>query len=143
MLRIRSQLVGRRGLDDLARVHDRDAVRELEQQREVVRDEEDRAAEVALQVLDLLEDLALHDDVERRRRLVHDQQLGAERESHRNDHALTHPTGELMGKGADAARIDADDVEQLLCTFERHALRHVLVGAHHVDETGRRHASRD
>jgi hypothetical protein len=28
------------GLDDLARVHDRDPVRELEQQREVVRDED-------------------------------------------------------------------------------------------------------
>ena len=37
--------LGRRGLDDLARVHDRDPVRELEQERQVVRDEEHREAE--------------------------------------------------------------------------------------------------
>ena len=38
----------RRLLDDLAGVHDRDAVRDLDQQREVVRDEEDGEAELAL-----------------------------------------------------------------------------------------------
>ena len=46
----REQRVGRRGLDDLAGVHDRDPVGELDQQRQVVRDEEHREAELALQV---------------------------------------------------------------------------------------------
>src|SRR5262249_33791212 len=42
------QLDGARGLDDLSRVHDRDAVCELEQERDVVGDEEDGEAEVLL-----------------------------------------------------------------------------------------------
>ena len=54
MLRVRSDPLGRRGLDELAGVHDRDPVRELEQQRHVVCDEEDGEAEVALQRFDLL-----------------------------------------------------------------------------------------
>ena len=54
--------------------------------------------------LDLLQDLALHDDVERGRRLVHDHELGLERERHRDDHALAHPARELVRVGADAAR---------------------------------------
>src|SRR5207237_10640801 len=78
VLRARREALRRRGLDELARVHDRDPVRHLEQQREVVRDEEDREAELPLEVLDLLEDLALDDDVERRRGLVEDDELGLE-----------------------------------------------------------------
>ena len=72
--------VGAADLDHLARVHDRDAVRDLEQQREVVGDEEDREVRArSLQRDDLREDLALDDDVERCRRLVHDHDLGLER----------------------------------------------------------------
>src|SRR5213080_2210289 len=69
VLWVRGEAQSRRGLDDLPRVHDRDPVRELEQQREVVRDEEHREAEVALEGFDLLQDLALYHDVERGRRL--------------------------------------------------------------------------
>ena len=43
--RVPEEHVGGRGLDDLARVHDRDAVAELDEQREVVRDEQHREAE--------------------------------------------------------------------------------------------------
>ena len=48
MQRRGEQLAGGRLLDDLARVHDRDPVRELEQQREVMRDEQHREPELAL-----------------------------------------------------------------------------------------------
>ena len=101
-----------RGLDDLARVHDRDPVAELDHQREVVRDEQDREADLRLELLDLRQDLALHDDVERGRRLVHDHQLGAKRERHRDDDALPHPARELVRVGAEPVRVDADEVEQ-------------------------------
>src|SRR5438067_10930044 len=50
--------------DDLARVHDRDAMRDLEEEREIVGDEENGELELALQIADLLQDLALDDDVE-------------------------------------------------------------------------------
>ena len=90
-------------LDDLARVHDRDAVRELEEQRQVVRDEQHREAELGLQLADLLQDLALDDDVERGRRLVHDHELGPERERHRDHHALPHAAGQLVRVRAERA----------------------------------------
>src|SRR5438876_9657764 len=61
MLWVLLELHARRALDDLAGIHDRDPVRELDQEREVVRDEENGEAEIALQILHLLEDLALHD----------------------------------------------------------------------------------
>src|SRR6266550_9267486 len=51
-------------LDDPARVHDEDTIGDVGDNAEVVRDQDDRGAEVALQVLDQLEDLSLnrHDE---------------------------------------------------------------------------------
>ena len=125
---------GGRALDDLARVHDRDPVGELEQQRDVVRDEEDGEPEVPLQRLDLLHDLSLHDDVERRGRLVEHDQLRVERERDRDDHALPHPARELVRVRAYPAAVDADELEQLLGLRERTRLVDALVRAHCVDE---------
>ena len=59
--------------------HDDDAVGHLGDDAHVVGDEDDRRAELALQVADQLEDLRLHGDVERGRRLVGDQHLRAAR----------------------------------------------------------------
>ena len=78
-----------------------------------MRDEQHGEVELALADPDLLQDLALHDDVERGRRLVHDHELGMEREGHRDDHALPHAAGELVRVGADAALVDPDEIEQL------------------------------
>ena len=64
-----------RVLDDPAGVHDRDLVGDLGDDAEVVGDDHDRGVELALQALDQLEDLRLDRHVERRRRLVGDQQL--------------------------------------------------------------------
>ena len=83
-------------LDQPAVEHDADAVGELGHQREVVGDEQDGEAEPRLEVEHLLQDLALHDDVERGRRLVHDDQLRIERQRDGEDHALAHAAGELM-----------------------------------------------
>ena len=84
-------------LDEPAGVHDRHPVRELEQEREVVGDEQDGEAEALLQLDDLREDLALDDDVERRRRLVHDHDLGVGGERHGDHDPLAHPAGQLVG----------------------------------------------
>ena len=84
------QPVGRGQLGNLTRVHDGDACRELHQQREVVGDEQNGEAELVLQVLDLLQDVALHHHVERCRRLVHDHELGVEGHGHGDDGALAH-----------------------------------------------------
>ena len=62
-----------------------------------------------------LEDLGLDRDVEGRRRLVGDHQLGLERERHGDHHALAHPAGELVREVVEARlRLrDADHLQQL------------------------------
>ena len=94
--RRREQLVGRGLLDDLAEVHDRDAVAEELDGREVVRDEEAGEAEVALEVAQQVEDRRLHRDVERRDGLVGDQQRRLHGEGAREADALALPAGELV-----------------------------------------------
>ena len=60
---------------DLAEVHHHHAVGDVADDVEVVGDEDVGEAELALQVLEQVEDLRLHRDVERRDRLVADDQL--------------------------------------------------------------------
>ena len=63
-------------LRDLARVHHRQPVREMADQRHVVGHEDRGEADLLLQLLDLEHQRALRDDVERRRGLVHDDEVG-------------------------------------------------------------------
>ena len=91
-------------LGDPAGVHDGDLVGRLRDDAEVVRDEDDGGAVLALELADQVEDLRLDGDVERRRRLVGDQDLGLEDERHRDHHALAHPAGELVRVARRAAR---------------------------------------
>ena len=80
-----------------------------------MRDEDDADVEVALHRLDQLDDLRLHRDVERRRRLVGDQHVGVVHERHRDHGALAHAARELVRVVArPLLRVrDADAVEQL------------------------------
>ena len=89
-------LCDRPGLDRLARVHHRDAVAGFQHQAEVVADEEHRRAEVAPEVLDQIDDPGLHGDVERRRRLVEDQERRPRHQRHGDDDALLLSAGELV-----------------------------------------------
>jgi len=69
-------LGGRADLEQLAGVHHRDPVRQLEQQGQVVGDEDDGEAELLLELHDLGQDVALHHHVECRGRLIHNHDLG-------------------------------------------------------------------
>ena len=62
-----------------APAHDRDAVGNVLDHREVVADEEIGEAECLPEVAEQVQDLRLHRDVERRGRLVEDQQVGLQR----------------------------------------------------------------
>ena len=84
------------GLDHLAGVHHQQLVGEVADQRHVVGDEDDREAELLLQFLDLHHQRPLGDDVQRRRRLVHDDQVGREQQRHRDHRALPHAAAELV-----------------------------------------------
>src|SRR3954447_25773982 len=76
MLRCGEYLLPWRHLDDLAEIHHGNAVRHVLDDREIVADEEQRETELALQILQQVDDLRLDRDVERRDRLVADDQFG-------------------------------------------------------------------
>ena len=63
-------------LDDAAGIHHLHAIGDLGHHAHVVGDQHDGGAEIAPQLLDELEDLRLHGDVERRRGLVGDEERG-------------------------------------------------------------------
>ena len=92
---------------------------------EVVRDQQQRHAALGHQVGDQVEDLALDRHVERRRRLVGDQQVGPAGERHRDRDALALAAGELVRIGVDAPRRvgQADTVEQRDGLLARHRTR--------------------
>ncbi len=96
MLGLAEDLLDRSLFDDLALVHDADAVGDLAHDAEVMGDEQHRHAEPGLQVLQQLQDLRLHRDIERGGRLVGDQQFGFVGERHRDHDALALSAGQLM-----------------------------------------------
>jgi D-alanyl-D-alanine carboxypeptidase (penicillin-binding protein 5/6) len=63
-------------LDDPPEVHHRDAVADVLDDREVVRDEQISEAELGLEVLQQIEDLRLNGHIERRNGFVADEQIG-------------------------------------------------------------------
>src|SRR5215217_6279173 len=96
-LRVVEEITDRSPLDDPAGIHHGDVVCRLGHHAEVVGDQDDRRAELALQRLEQVDDLRLDRDVERCGRLVRDDQLRVVDQRHRDHHALTHAAGELMG----------------------------------------------
>ena len=91
-------------LDDLAGVHDDDVVRGLGDDAHVVRDDDHRHVVRLAQVLEEVEDLGLDGHVERRRRLVGDQQLRVAGERDRDHHPLAHPAREPVRVVVEPAR---------------------------------------
>ena len=85
-----------RGLDDLARVHHRHAIAHAGHDAEVVADEDHRDVRLALHVLQQRQVLRLDGRVQRRRRLVGDDQLGHARDRDAADDALAHAAAHLV-----------------------------------------------
>ena len=75
------------------------------------------------QVLEQVEHRRLHRDVERRDRLVGDEELGLERERARDADALALAARELPRVGVERARAQADELEQLRGSARRRSLR--------------------
>ena len=135
------QQLGRGRLDDPPGVHHRDVVGHLGDHAEVVGDDHDRHPELALQAFEQREDLRLHGHVERRRRLVGDQQLRLVGERHRDHRALAHAAGELVRVLVDAPRAGRGCPTSPSSSTARSracALETSLVGAHRLDQLRRR-----
>ena len=81
---------------------------------EVVRDEDVGEPELVLEILEEVQDLRLDRDVERRDRLVADDQLRVDRECARDADALPLAAGELVREPVVVLGVEADDLEQLL-----------------------------
>ena len=93
MFRRGEDLLHRPLLDDLAAVHDADHVRDAAHDAEIVGDEQQAHAEPAANLREQRQDLRLHGDVERRGRLIRDQQIGLVGERHRDHDALALAAG--------------------------------------------------
>jgi hypothetical protein len=104
-------LVG--GLDQLAQVHHRHPVADVLDHRQVVGDEQVRQPEAPLQVLQQVDHLRLDRDVERRDRLVADDQLRIDRQRARDADALALAARELVRVARACSGDRPDHLEQL------------------------------
>ena len=89
-------------LDDAPVIHHLHGVGHLGDDAEVVGNQHDARLGLCGQGLDQLEDLGLDRDVERRRRLVGNQEPRTARQRHRDHQALALPTRELVWKVVDS-----------------------------------------
>lgn len=97
--------------------------------------EEDGEVELLFQCIDLLQDLPLHHHIERRSGFVHDEQLGVEGHGDGDHQPLAHAAGELVRVVLEPARVDVDDLQQLLGALDRLIAGHAgVVGQEHVAE---------
>jgi len=125
-------------LDHPPRLHHDHPVGHLGDHAHVMGDQDDRGAEVALQVAQEVEHLALHRHVKRRRRLVGDQHLGAQRQRHGDHHPLAHPARQLMRILSEPPRRfrQAHRAQRLDRPCPRPGTRHRLMGADRLDQLG-------
>ena len=113
MQRVAEQLARRRQLDQAAGAHHGDAVGDVVDHGEVVRDEQVGEAELLLQVLQQIEDLRLDRHVERRHRLVADHHVGPQRQRAGDADPLALAAGEGVRVAAEMAAVEPDHLHQL------------------------------
>ena len=129
-------ILDRTGLDRFARIHHRDAVAGLEDQPEIVRHEDHRRAEFLAEPLDQLDDAGLDGNVERRRRLVEQEQRRLRQQRHGDHDALLLAAGELVRIGAHHALgiRQADGAHGLQRALVGLLLRHLVVQDRHFHQ---------
>ena len=96
-----------------AHPHHGDLVAEADGLVDVVGDEQDRLAQVALQAQQLVLQVDAHDGVDRGERLVHQQHRGVAGQRAGHADALLLPAGELRGVALRERRVEADALEHL------------------------------
>src|SRR5207249_5397970 len=111
--RLDIQLLPGRYLNQLAEVHDRDAVGYVAHDREVVSDEHVAETEAVLEVVEQVDDLRPDRNIQRRDRLVEKDQRWLHRQRACHPDALTLPAGELVREAVDVLRIEPDALQQL------------------------------
>src|SRR2546430_270103 len=107
-------LFTRATFDDPAEVHDRHPVAHVLDHPEIVGDEQQREPELPLQVVQQVQYLGLDGDVERRHRLVRDDEARADRERARDPDALALAAAELVWIAVRRVGRQADEGEKLV-----------------------------
>src|SRR5215207_2305437 len=113
VLRHRVEVACARDLDDRAEIHHRHPRADVLDDRQVVRDEDVGEAELSLQVLEKVDHLRLDRDVERRDRLVADDQLRRHRERAGDADALALAARELVRVAAHVVGVEPDRFEKV------------------------------
>ena len=82
--------------DNSACVHNDNVVRHFRNNAQIVRDKQNRAVNLVLQIVEQIENLRLNGNVERRRRLVRDDKARLASKRHCNHNTLAHTTRQFM-----------------------------------------------
>ena len=128
-------------LDDAAKIHHRDAMADVLDHGEVVGDEKVGELELLLQVDQQVDDLGLDRDVERRHRLVADDQGGTQGQRAGDSDALALAAGEFVRVGEHGGGPEAHALEQVgdaLAAFGRRA--DIMDDQRLAHDLARRHA---
>ena len=135
VLRVADHRLGWSFLDDLAFVHDVNAVAELCDHGEIVGDQQHGGVGGRGAFFQEAQDLRLHRNVQRRGGLVGDDQLRAAGERHRDHHPLAHAAGEFVRISVEGAlRVRNLHVsEQIDAEFARFFLGNLLMAQDHVE----------
>ena len=118
-------------LDDAAEVHDGDAVAEVFDHSQVVRDEEVGEAEVFLEVVEKIENLRLNGNIQSADWFVAHDKFRGDGQGAGDADTLTLSPGKFMGVTVGEVRGEADTVEQF-----GHALREGFATGHAMDSDG-------
>ena len=124
MHRIVEERVRLAQFDDAAQVHHPDPVAHVAHRGKVVGDQQIREVVLLLQVDQEVHDLGADRDVERRYRLVQDDQLGVQRKRTGDADALALAARELVRVQVRLVRVQPDLCEQVAYTLRDLGLRH-------------------
>jgi len=113
-----------------SRIHNGDAVCDVRDDSQVVRDEQHGEAKLGTKFGEQFKNLGLDGDIEGGRRLVCDQQLRTVHDGHRDHNALSHPAGKLVGIIAGTGRRfrDGDVVHGIDGALPSFTPRNYMVG---------------
>jgi RecB family endonuclease NucS len=125
-------------LDEAARVHHSDAIGDLDRDTHIVGDKQDGHAQLALETSQKLENLDLHRRIERRGRLVGEEQARLAGESKRDHGPLAHAARHFVRVIVEAPcrRGDLHQFEQLERTLPGIAVRESIVSLQGLDDLG-------
>src|SRR6516164_11721723 len=86
----------RRLLDNASSIHNRNVVSEFKQEREIMRDKDNRKAKFLPQAYNLGKNFTLYDDIKCGRRFVHNQDFRRKSKCDSNDCTLAHTSTQFM-----------------------------------------------